>query len=435
MLKPYALESPPPLPPFDGDWREGGGVAWGRRVRPTPRGVDFPGAAALSDLRATGARERRVAALEEPCLIWEVDGPGALELSCHLDLGGADLRFERAADGERLWVGTESAPSECLIGCLGGSVGVEAEGGGVRVTARGTGALRLLLLASTGAEDRDRSLRILARRGFAGVQEQRSRHAEQLRGLALATATPDEAEDRALAAAVAALDAAIVEEGGRRSAGELLGTGAGLLAAGLREQVRDLLRAPFDGAGHLRLYARYAAWVGDDEFLRKRWPEAARAIGGWSPGNAEPGLAAELLPLAELVADLGSIGILDGAASRSGKAEPPVRTPIDGALARWGVVPLALDGLVRLAPELPEGWDRMTLERLRVGRTTLDLRLKRRAGGISFQARVTHGPRILLQVAPRLPFTAAGILVGDEQLPGPALRAEVEQELDAVWLA
>ena len=431
MLKPYTLESPPPLPPFDGEWREGGSPAWGRRVRPTATGFDFPGAALLTDLRVAGAGERRVAALEEPCLVWE----GGRELSCHIDLGSADLRFERSVDGDRLWLGTESRAGECLVGCVGGTLSVEGEGDGVRLTARGSGTVRILILASTNEEDRDRSLRILARRGFGGLQDQRMRHAEQLRGLALATSTPDAGADRALAEAVVALDAGIVEEGGRRTVVDLVGTGTALLAAGLREQVRDLLRAPFEGADHLRLYTRYAAWVGDDDFLRKRWPEAARALGVWASERPEGGLAAELLPLAELVGDLGSIGILDGLEARGGAAADGAGNALDGALARWGVVPLALDGMVRLSPVLPEGWDRMILERLRVGRTTLDLRLKRRAGGIVLNARVTHGPRIFLQVTPVLPFTPTGILVGDEQLPGPALRAEVEQELDAVWLA
>jgi hypothetical protein len=435
MLKPYPLGSPPPLPPFDGEWREGGGAAWGRRVRPTAAGFDFPGAARVTDLRVTGAGERRVAALEEPCLVWEVAGAGALELSCHVDLGSADLRFERSADGDRLWLGTESHPGECLVGALEGTLAVEAEGGGVRLTARGSGTLRLLLLASTSAEDRDRSLRILARRGFGGLQEQRRRHADQLRGLALATTTPEVEADRALAERVVALDAAIVEEDGRRTTPDLVPTGTGLLAAGLREQVRDLLRAPFVGTDHLRLYTRYAAWVGDDEFLRKRWPEAARALGAWASERPEGGLAAELLPLAELVGDLGSIGILDGIEARAGEATDGTGDALDGALERWGIVPLALDGMVRLSPALPAGWDRMTLERLRVGRTTLDLRLKRRAGGVALHVRVTHGPRIFLQVTPLLPFVPAGILVGDQQLPGPALRTEVEQELDAVWLA
>jgi hypothetical protein len=433
MLKPYPLETPPPLPPFDGEWREGGGAAWGRRVRPDGAGYRFPGAAALSDLRATGGRERRVAALEEPCLIWEVDGPGALELSGLIDLGGLDLRFERAPDGDRLWLGTESGTAECLVGALGGSLALEAEAGGARLTARGTGAVRLLILASSSAEDRDRSLRILARRGFGGLQEQRARHAEQLRGLALSAVTPDEAGDRALAGAIIGLDAELVEEEGRRSAAALLPTGAGLLAAGLREQVRDLLRAPFDGADHLRLYARYAEWVGDDDFLRKRWPEAARAL-GMLPAGGAAAVATELLPVAELVGDLGSIGILDRVASGDGAKGAPIPTLLDPVLERWGIVPVALDGVLRLAPALPAGWDRMTLERLRIGRTTLDLRMKRRASAIAFHARVTHGPRILLQVTPVLPFHAAGILVGEAQLPGPALRAEVEQELDAVWV-
>jgi|GEM_PF-3695354 len=430
MLKPYTLESPPPLPPFDGEWREGGSAAWGRRVRPTAAGYEFPGAAHLTDLGVTGGGERRIAALEEPCLVWE----GTRELSCHIDLGTADLRFERSVEGDRLWLGAESREGECLVGCLGGTLHLEAEGSGVRLRARGSGTVRLLILASTDEGDRDRSLRILARRGFAGVQDQRKRHADQLRGLALAATTPDVDADRALAEAIAALDAEIVEEEGRRSVADLVTTGTGLLAAGLREQVRDLLRAPFEGADHLRLYTRYAAWAGDDDFLRKRWPEAARALGVWASERPEGGLAAELLPIAELVGDLGSIGILDGVGSRDGHASATAGSPLDGALARWGIVPLALDGMLRLTPALPAGWDRMTLERLRVGRTTLDLRIKRRGGGVALHARVTHGPRLFLQVTPVLPFVPAGILVGDEQLPGPVLRVEVEQELDAVWL-
>ncbi len=436
MLRPYPLESPPPLPPFDGEWKEGVVASSGRRARPEGEGWGFPGSGAVSSLVATGGVERRFVALEEPCLFWEVSGAGELTLSCLLDLGVTDLRYERGAEGDRIWIGSESSSREFLVGCLGGVLSLEGDGAVTRLVARGRDRVRMLIVGCTGEPDRDQVTRILARKGLRGLQEQQERHAAQVAALSVHLLTPPGAEDRQVAEGIRALDAALVDQGGRREASDLLATGAGLLAVGLREPVRDLLRAPFQTAAHLRLYGAYATWAGDDEFLRKRWPEAARALRQLHDDPVVAALAAELLPIAESVGDLSAIGMLDGLVARGAPALPPIAAPVAELLQRrWGVAPNALEGMVRLAPVLPAEWDRMTLERLRVGPTTLDVRIKRRPGGVACHCRVTHGPSLLVHLAPVLPFVAAGVLVGDEQFPGPELRFELEQEMDAVWLA
>ncbi len=60
----------------------------------------------------------------------------------------------------------------------------------------------------------------------------------------------------------------------------------------------------------------------------------------------------------------------------------------------WGVVPDALEGAVRLAPHFPEEWDAMALKRLRVGRTTLDISVRRRPGRVVANLVRSAGPRV-----------------------------------------
>ena len=92
------------------------------------------------------------------------------------------------------------------------------------------------------------------------------------------------------------------------------------------------------------------------------------------------------------------------------------------------------EGTVTLAPQLPDAWPEMTLERLRIGSTSLDVRVRRRPGGLAVKCRVTRGPPIVVQLAPEIPFQPTGILLDGEQLAGPTVRFTVESEAEAVWI-
>jgi hypothetical protein len=279
-------------------------------------------------------------------------------------------------------------------------------------------------------------LRTLARKGFAGLQAQWRHHDEQIAALRLTVRTPDGAADRLVVDAIGAVDASIMEEGGRRSLPSLLEGGETLLATGIREPVRDLLRAGISSIESVRLLARYAEWVGADEFVRKRWPETERALREAPAGPAWREAAAEILPVAELMGDIGAIAALEGRLAAPGGSVTASASGVMTFLrSTWGVVPSALEGMVRLAPALPAGVEEMTLERLRIDRTTLDVRVRRRPGGLAIHSRITHGPQLLLRLAPVTPFVPSGVLLDGEQFPGPEVRFILEDEVTATWMA
>lgn len=214
MLKPYSLESPPPVPSLDGDWEGATAFRPGRRLRPTGEGFGFPGSATLSALKVQGGVERRFAALEEPCFIWEVTGAGAVALECTIRLPANDLHFERAGDGTRIWLGAGLTRAECLIDAVGGVATVTDAGKGVLLSITGRERIRAVFIGAVDEADRESALRAIARKGFGGLQHHWRRHEDQLGALRLVVRTPDGAADRLVAGAVAEIDASIVEEGG-----------------------------------------------------------------------------------------------------------------------------------------------------------------------------------------------------------------------------
>jgi hypothetical protein len=209
-------------------------------------------------------------------------------------------------------------------------------------------------------------------------------------------------------------------EGGRRTLPDPSVVGAHLLALGLREPVRDVLRGPIDSAELVVLFARYAEWAGADEFVTKHWPRAlaeARHLDrrAW-------------LPIAEAIGDRVAVAeFVDGGPLDA----EPVPDPIEPLYAPR---PNALDGVVHLAPSLPAGWPEMTLTRLRVGPTTLDIRVRRRPAGLAVKVRVTHGPPLVVRLSPQLERPATGVLVGGEQLAGPEVRITLTDEEEGVWM-
>lgn len=97
----------------------------------------------------------------------------------------------------------------------------------------------------------------------------------------------------------------------------------------------------------------------------------------------------------------------------------------------WGVTPDALSHAVRVAPWLPPEWQEMALRGLRVGATTLDLRLRRRPGKLVLRVERTHGPRLRV-VATRPPEAPAGLLLLNDEPLGGGRAAFEAGELDEV---
>ena len=431
MLTPYPLEPPPLLPPLDGPW-EGPDAPLlpGRRAR-----VDGPaflvgeglGVRALT--APAGAEERRLLAHEDPSFIWEVRSPGAFELSAELVFPGTEAHVERSEDRTRLWLAGPPTRAELIVGVLGGTLDAVDAGQGIRLVCRGNERLRVVVVGATDEADRELTLRALARKGFEGIRAQRSRHAAQLDALALRLRTAEPERDEAVRALAHRLDAELrAGPGGRLSFDDPPATGASLLALGLREPVREALRAPFDGPASIALFAAYAAWAGADDFVRKHWTRAEQAVRAMPGGGA---LAAWLLPVAEGLGERASVTAL---AAMSGDESAP-SLPIPALVQElWGVVPTALEGAVTLAPALPRGWTEMTLERLRIGPTLLDVRVRRRPAGLAVKCRRTHGPALVVHLRPRLDFVASGVLVHDALVPGPGLTLTVDDEAEGVWL-
>jgi hypothetical protein len=71
---------------------------------------------------------------------------------------------------------------------------------------------------------------------------------------------------------------------------------------------------------------------------------------------------------------------------------------LEAVASLWGLEPDAPDAALSLAPILPAGWTGYALRRLRVGRSLLDLELRRRPGAIVVRTAHLFGPRLVLTV-------------------------------------
>lgn len=98
----------------------------------------------------------------------------------------------------------------------------------------------------------------------------------------------------------------------------------------------------------------------------------------------------------------------------------------------WGIEADAAHGAVSLAPQLPAGWPRMTLSRLRVGRSVLDCEVQRRSGRVVLRVRRRSGPPLVLSaVLPGADITA--LSVDGVALGGARARFEVAGEHEVLF--
>lgn len=236
---------------------------------------------------------------------------------------------------------------------------------------------------------------------------------------------------------------------------------------------------------YLLLAARYANWTGELDFLAQRWAALRRAyeIGmahrPWSGASADAALWASAFeavqPLAEALGHpeaAEEIGAVAGAArSAAGSAtflagpaaladfhedrctagldawrrlsaalpagaldaDPPAAVASLAVEGLWGVRPNALEGAVRLAPWFPAEWDAMALERLRVGRTVLTVRLRRRFGQVAARVERVHGPRMHVEFHLRGVPADAVVQVDEVELRGGRAAFEADGTHALVW--
>jgi hypothetical protein len=71
---------------------------------------------------------------------------------------------------------------------------------------------------------------------------------------------------------------------------------------------------------------------------------------------------------------------------------------LEAVASLWGLEPDATDAALTLAPILPAGWNGYALRRLRIGRSLLDLELRRRPGAIVVRAAHLFGPRLVVTI-------------------------------------
>jgi hypothetical protein len=74
---------------------------------------------------------------------------------------------------------------------------------------------------------------------------------------------------------------------------------------------------------------------------------------------------------------------------------------LESVAALWGLEPDAPAAALSVAPALPSGWNGFALRRLRVGRSLLDLEVRRRPQAVVLRVGHLFGPRLVLTVGLR----------------------------------
>jgi hypothetical protein len=185
---------------------------------------------------------------------------------------------------------------------------------------------------------------------------------------------------------------------------------------------------PASTLAFLDLAERVLAWTGEVEPLRRLrgslagaldflarhpadgLPVHARMLDALEPlvDGAAAGRSIEILQARSAVAGgpttVEAHAVVEAAAAALRRA--PGSLPGTGAApalleavaSLWGLEPDAPDAALALAPILPAGWTGYALRRLRIGRSLLDLELRRRPGAIVVRTVHLFGPRLVLTI-------------------------------------
>jgi hypothetical protein len=278
--------------------------------------------------------ERWMAASDVPVAVWEIGGHDGipLEAEWEADLRRAwpypdgsygDLTFSVAADSLALRVESAGGPRALFVVTGGRMLAEQGElphAPAVRVRCTGTTPLRIVAMAGMDQDELDRSVRVLARDGVAGLAVARGRKATQLHRYGTAFEAPDELLGRGFEWARQRGDEALVGAPGigrsllaacPRGAGEdawcfgasACAAAAAQLVAGNRDPARELLKFlaqaqradggigaydplgglaavadPASTVAFLELAERFLAWTGELEALRRQREPFRRAV-------------------------------------------------------------------------------------------------------------------------------------------------------------
>lgn len=260
------------------------------------------------------------------------------------------------------------------------------------------------------------------------------------------------------------------------------------LVAGNREPARELLKflaqaqrsdggiGAFDPLGglsaaadpvstgaFLELAERFLAWTGDVDALRRLRVALQDALAYLAAQGARVGAPRErvLAALEDVVDGAGAAGVLATLRSRAPVAPEPAaveahavleaaaaalrRDPgalpgtgaapalLEAVAALWALEPDAPNAALALAPLVPPGWSGFALRRLRIGRTLLDLEMRRREGALVLRAAHLFGPRLVLTAGVRGADVEA-TEVDDVMLPGARARFETHDRHEVRFL-
>ena len=364
--------------------------------------------------RSPGLDDRWMTALELPLFAWERALGGTSSWSVPLSAQIA----ETDEAGSRLVLRSRASDSRLLLNVTAGRLAVS---GGGRITWTSDGPGRLVVLAAADDADLDRTNDLLGRKGLTGLGRQRAQHAEQLHrgGVAMRAAGLAGLDDAVEWAKVRA-DALL----GARLAGdldELAGAAAeirlaeGLLAAGLTHLPRTFYRRGTgeDLRGWRAFEQQFVAWT--------REPDE----------SAEAGLPATDVssPPAEAALDRARAPAAAEIAGGRVDAESVASLLIGSLGSLWGVGPDAPHGRVMLAPDLVTLGGAAALSRLRVGRSVLDVRVRRRGEVVSLAVRKGAGPPIAVDCTIR-GATVRDVLIDGHPVGGMRARFEARASHD-----
>lgn len=176
-----------------------------------------------------------------------------------------------------------------------------------------------------------------------------------------------------------------------------------LLSAGRREPARSLIRLLSRAAAQGTLPAElgpscelmtreFVAWTGDREFIEKY-------AAGWA-GDGPEAIGERSGDWREAIGD---------------DALAVIESVVRGT---WGIIPAAVEEQLAIMLRLSRDTGEMALTGIRVGRTTLTLRYRRRPGQVVVRCEVTRGPALRVTAALGGPAGTVQVSVDEVELGG-----------------
>lgn len=360
--------------------------------------------------------ERITTALDHPLIFWSIvaDAPVSIRLAWISDLsdpGGDGSRLVPLVAEEphqvesHLRVGRAESTARLQLQPVSGIAGITgAVDDSLGFEVRSDRILRIVLAAGADDAELDRALDALRRRKLRAFRQDRILHARRIEDRLVGLVSPDPLLNRTFGWAKVRLDGMLEARPhrGRDVPTEPVRVARATLAMGDRDLARDVIRALRAGDRTDRealpeLIDSYIRWTG--EMLPDSVAEARREeYDVEQAGSSDP---------AGLV-----LGIIEGV---------------------WGLHPDAVRGELEMLPKLPAGWNEMTLQRVRVGATTLDLRLRRRPERTVLTVYRSAGPPLKLRIGLRDRSGTGPITLDEVELGGPEIRFTTEESHEVAF--